>query len=68
MHTLDRINADPMILPNISLGCEIRWKLRPHFVMTRQCLVGVWVRGQGSGVVTALLKPTHSSVDTIQEQ
>ncbi|XP_029374606.1 glutamate receptor, metabotropic 5a isoform X2 [Echeneis naucrates] len=24
MHTLDRINADPMILPNISLGCEIR--------------------------------------------
>lgn len=34
MHTLDRINADPMILPNISLGCEIRWKLRPHFVMT----------------------------------
>ncbi|XP_071780753.1 glutamate receptor, metabotropic 5a [Centroberyx gerrardi] len=24
MHTLDRINADPTILPNISLGCEIR--------------------------------------------
>uniref|UniRef100_A0AAX7SRB7 Metabotropic glutamate receptor 5 n=1 Tax=Astatotilapia calliptera TaxID=8154 RepID=A0AAX7SRB7_ASTCA len=24
MHTLDRINADPHILPNISLGCEIR--------------------------------------------
>uniref|UniRef100_A0A671VUN5 Metabotropic glutamate receptor 1 n=1 Tax=Sparus aurata TaxID=8175 RepID=A0A671VUN5_SPAAU len=24
MHTLDRINADPNILPNISLGCEIR--------------------------------------------
>lgn len=24
MHTLDRINADPSILPNISLGCEIR--------------------------------------------
>ncbi|XP_045929617.1 metabotropic glutamate receptor 5b isoform X1 [Micropterus dolomieu] len=24
MHTLDRINADPFILPNISLGCEIR--------------------------------------------
>ncbi|XP_047449173.1 metabotropic glutamate receptor 5b [Mugil cephalus] len=24
MHTLDRINADPQILPNISLGCEIR--------------------------------------------
>uniref|UniRef100_A0A668UEQ0 Metabotropic glutamate receptor 5 n=1 Tax=Oreochromis aureus TaxID=47969 RepID=A0A668UEQ0_OREAU len=24
MHTLDRINADPYILPNISLGCEIR--------------------------------------------
>lgn len=24
MHTLDRINADPAILPNISLGCEIR--------------------------------------------
>ncbi|XP_034034220.1 glutamate receptor, metabotropic 5a [Thalassophryne amazonica] len=24
MHTLDRINADPMILPNITLGCEIR--------------------------------------------
>lgn len=26
MHTLDRINADPMILPNITLGCEIRSK------------------------------------------
>uniref|UniRef100_A0A4W6FXR1 Metabotropic glutamate receptor 5 n=1 Tax=Lates calcarifer TaxID=8187 RepID=A0A4W6FXR1_LATCA len=24
MHTLDRINADPTILPNITLGCEIR--------------------------------------------
>ena len=24
MHTLDRINADPSILPNITLGCEIR--------------------------------------------
>uniref|UniRef100_A0A8C4Z358 Glutamate receptor, metabotropic 5b n=1 Tax=Gadus morhua TaxID=8049 RepID=A0A8C4Z358_GADMO len=24
MHTLDRINADPRILPNITLGCEIR--------------------------------------------
>ncbi|XP_063763141.1 metabotropic glutamate receptor 5b [Eleginops maclovinus] len=24
MYTLDRINADPHILPNISLGCEIR--------------------------------------------
>ncbi|KAI4814936.1 hypothetical protein KUCAC02_005111, partial [Chaenocephalus aceratus] len=24
MYTLDRINADPFILPNISLGCEIR--------------------------------------------
>ncbi|XP_029025994.1 metabotropic glutamate receptor 5b [Betta splendens] len=24
MHTLDRINADPYILPNITLGCEIR--------------------------------------------
>ncbi|XP_077360646.1 glutamate receptor, metabotropic 5a isoform X2 [Festucalex cinctus] len=24
MHTLDRINADPNILPNITLGCEIR--------------------------------------------
>uniref|UniRef100_A0A7N6ABK7 G-protein coupled receptors family 3 profile domain-containing protein n=1 Tax=Anabas testudineus TaxID=64144 RepID=A0A7N6ABK7_ANATE len=24
MHTLDRINADPAILPNITLGCEIR--------------------------------------------
>ncbi|NP_001315639.1 glutamate receptor, metabotropic 5a [Danio rerio] len=24
MHTLDRINADPLILPNITLGCEIR--------------------------------------------
>ncbi|KAG7502212.1 metabotropic glutamate receptor 5 [Solea senegalensis] len=24
MHTLDRINNDPYILPNISLGCEIR--------------------------------------------
>ncbi|KAE8295409.1 Metabotropic glutamate receptor 5 [Larimichthys crocea] len=24
MHTLDRINLDPQILPNISLGCEIR--------------------------------------------
>lgn len=24
MHTLDRINADQQILPNISLGCEIR--------------------------------------------
>ncbi|XP_070843176.1 metabotropic glutamate receptor 1 isoform X1 [Chaetodon trifascialis] len=23
-HTLDRINADPYLLPNISLGCEIR--------------------------------------------
>lgn len=46
MHTLDRINADPMILPNISLGCEIRWKLRPPFVMSvyGQCL------GWGSGV------------------
>ncbi|XP_078514555.1 metabotropic glutamate receptor 5 isoform X1 [Lissotriton helveticus] len=24
LHALDRINADPMILPNITLGCEIR--------------------------------------------
>ncbi|XP_077403610.1 glutamate receptor, metabotropic 5a isoform X2 [Vanacampus margaritifer] len=24
LHTLDRINADPNILPNITLGCEIR--------------------------------------------
>ncbi|KAM6985170.1 metabotropic glutamate receptor 5-like [Aplochiton taeniatus] len=24
MHTLDRINADPHILPNVTLGCEIR--------------------------------------------
>lgn len=24
MHTLDRINTDPNILPNITLGCEIR--------------------------------------------
>ncbi|XP_056329404.1 metabotropic glutamate receptor 5b isoform X2 [Danio aesculapii] len=24
MHTLDRINADPKILPNVTLGCEIR--------------------------------------------
>lgn len=32
MHTLDRINADPMILPNITLGCEIRSKPRiPSF-------------------------------------
>lgn len=49
MHTLDRINADPMILPNISLGCEIRWKLRPHFVMTCQYMVSVWVGDRGSG-------------------
>lgn len=49
MHTLDRINADPMILPNISLGCEIRWKLRPRFVMTCQYVVSVWRRGSGVG-------------------
>ncbi len=24
IHTLDRINADPKILPNVTLGCEIR--------------------------------------------
>lgn len=51
MHTLDRINADPMILPNISLGCEIRWKLRPPFVMICQYMVSVWVGVRGSGFV-----------------
>lgn len=49
MHTLDQINADPTILPNITLGCEIRW--RPHLLLTCQYVVSVWlrVRGRGSG-------------------
>lgn len=38
MHTLDRINADPTILPNISLGCEIRSKpIITSFYMSRYC-------------------------------
>ncbi|KAF6720861.1 Metabotropic glutamate receptor 5 [Oryzias melastigma] len=55
MHTLDRINADQHILPNISLGCEIRdscWNSAvalgaEHRVHTG--LAGLVRRGRGVG-------------------
>uniref|UniRef100_A0AAQ6IH17 Metabotropic glutamate receptor 5 n=1 Tax=Anabas testudineus TaxID=64144 RepID=A0AAQ6IH17_ANATE len=76
MHTLDRINADPYILPNISLGCEIRdscWHsavaleqsiefIRDSLVSSDECADPSATPMRGKKPIVGLIGPGSSSV------
>uniref|UniRef100_A0A669D1J0 Metabotropic glutamate receptor 5 n=1 Tax=Oreochromis niloticus TaxID=8128 RepID=A0A669D1J0_ORENI len=76
MHTLDRINADPYILPNISLGCEIRdscWHsavaleqsiefIRDSLVSSDECSDPSATPMRGKKPIVGLIGPGSSSV------
>uniref|UniRef100_A0AAX7UM48 Metabotropic glutamate receptor 5 n=1 Tax=Astatotilapia calliptera TaxID=8154 RepID=A0AAX7UM48_ASTCA len=76
MHTLDRINADPHILPNISLGCEIRdscWHsavaleqsiefIRDSLVSSDECSDPSATPMRGKKPIVGLIGPGSSSV------
>uniref|UniRef100_A0A8C9Y122 Metabotropic glutamate receptor 5 n=1 Tax=Sander lucioperca TaxID=283035 RepID=A0A8C9Y122_SANLU len=76
MHTLDRINADPHILPNISLGCEIRdscWHsavaleqsiefIRDSLVSSDDCADPSATPMRGKKPIVGLIGPGSSSV------
>uniref|UniRef100_A0A3P8WUZ5 Glutamate receptor, metabotropic 5b n=1 Tax=Cynoglossus semilaevis TaxID=244447 RepID=A0A3P8WUZ5_CYNSE len=76
MHTLDRINNDPFILPNISLGCEIRdscWHsavaleqsiefIRDSLVSSDDCSDPSATPMRGKKPIVGLIGPGSSSV------
>uniref|UniRef100_A0A8C2Z1A6 Metabotropic glutamate receptor 5 n=1 Tax=Cyclopterus lumpus TaxID=8103 RepID=A0A8C2Z1A6_CYCLU len=76
MYTLDRINSDPHILPNISLGCEIRdscWHsavaleqsiefIRDSLVSSDECADPSATPMRGKKPIVGLIGPGSSSV------
>uniref|UniRef100_A0A8C4H6D5 Metabotropic glutamate receptor 5 n=1 Tax=Dicentrarchus labrax TaxID=13489 RepID=A0A8C4H6D5_DICLA len=76
MHTLDRINIDPYILPNITLGCEIRdscWHsavaleqsiefIRDSLVSSDECADPSATPMRGKKPIVGLIGPGSSSV------
>uniref|UniRef100_A0AAQ4NXV6 Metabotropic glutamate receptor 5 n=1 Tax=Gasterosteus aculeatus aculeatus TaxID=481459 RepID=A0AAQ4NXV6_GASAC len=76
MYTLDRINTDPNILPNISLGCEIRdscWHsavaleqsiefIRDSLVSSDECADPSATPMRGKKPIVGLIGPGSSSV------
>uniref|UniRef100_A0A8C6KTC0 Metabotropic glutamate receptor 5 n=1 Tax=Nothobranchius furzeri TaxID=105023 RepID=A0A8C6KTC0_NOTFU len=76
MHTLDRINADQQILPNITLGCEIRdscWHsavaleqsiefIRDSLVSSDECADPSATPMRGKKPIVGLIGPGSSSV------
>ncbi|XP_061896895.1 metabotropic glutamate receptor 1-like [Entelurus aequoreus] len=73
-HTLDRINSDPRLLPNITLGCEIRdscWHssvaLEQSIEFIRDSLISIRDEGEGArwcvdGAPSGLPPPTKKPI------